>query len=185
MIWHLAGMIGALAAQAQGAMQIQCVQQAVPESWVKLLPTVVQTVVSLASIAAGVSIAVWSFRKNRQVEHEQWVRDQKKAEWRELLEAVKACERDLALISIPGKAIPDSAKSDAYQRARRVQMLFYDRLFIDDFALIGVLSKWVKISDWINMPDENRLLSAEYTSAFTGLLEELRKSARKDLGVPV
>jgi hypothetical protein len=78
-------------------VQIQCVQQAAPESWMRwLLPTIIQTVVSLASIGAGVGIAVWSFRRNRESEqnqwvrnqraaHIQWIRDQRKAEWGALI----------------------------------------------------------------------------------------------------
>jgi hypothetical protein len=83
MILHAASIAAFFVDQlAQVPVQVQCVQQAAPESWLKwLLPTIVQTVVSLASITAGVLIAVWSFRKNRQAQHEQWVRDQKKAEW--------------------------------------------------------------------------------------------------------
>jgi len=50
-----------------------------------LAQAIVQTAVSLLSIAAGVGIAVWSFRRNRQSEHEQFVRDQKQAEWKEIL----------------------------------------------------------------------------------------------------
>jgi hypothetical protein len=88
---------------------LQCVP-AEPESWVKWpLPTIVQTVVSLASITAGVLIAVWSFRKNRQSEHEQWVRnqragheqwirDQKKAEWKELISHVAVIEKEVPII---------------------------------------------------------------------------------------
>ena len=77
---------------APAPVQIQCVQQSMPESWLKwLLPTIVQTVVSLLSIFAGVAIAVRSFQANRKTEHEQWVRDQKKAEWKEIVEALNKC----------------------------------------------------------------------------------------------
>jgi hypothetical protein len=70
---------------AQAPVQVQCVQQSMPESWLKsLLPTIIQTVISLTSIIAAVCIAVASFRANKKTEHEQWIRDQKKAEWKEL-----------------------------------------------------------------------------------------------------
>jgi hypothetical protein len=78
MILHAASIAAFFADQiAQAPVVVQCVQAA-PEPMLKwLLPTIVQTVISLASISAGVLIAVWSFRKNRQTEHEQWVRNQK------------------------------------------------------------------------------------------------------------
>jgi hypothetical protein len=112
MALHAAAMLAVLVDQvAQAPVLIQCVQQSAPESWVKwLLPTIVQTVVSLASIGTGVGIAVWSFRRNRQSEHEQWVRnqkagheqwirDQKKAEWKELLIKVAAIEGVIPVVT--------------------------------------------------------------------------------------
>jgi hypothetical protein len=110
---------------AQAPVQIQCVQQTAPESWLKwLLPTIVQTVVSLASITAGVLIAVLSFRKNRQSEHEQWernqqagheqwVRDHKKAEWRELMKKVTKVVIQ-ATIDRPKPTIQNDKVSDVY-----------------------------------------------------------------------
>jgi uncharacterized membrane protein YhaH (DUF805 family) len=90
MILHAASIAAFFVDQvAQAPVQIQCVQQATPESWLKwLLPTIVQTVVSLLSIFAGVCIAVRSFRANKKTEHEQWIRDQKKVEWSALLRGV-------------------------------------------------------------------------------------------------
>jgi hypothetical protein len=90
MILHAASIVAFFVDQlAQTPVQVQCVQQPAPESWLKwLLPTIVQTVISLASITTGVCIAVASFRANKKTEHEQWIRDQKKLEWNELLKSV-------------------------------------------------------------------------------------------------
>jgi len=104
-----------------------------PESWVKwLLPTIVQTVVSLASITAGVLIAVWSFKKNRQSEHEQWKRNQKaaheqwvldhkKTEWRKLLKTAAEIQRVLRMETMTGseraREIADKLKSAAHELA--------------------------------------------------------------------
>ena len=90
MIFHAASMVALFVDQlVHSPVQIQCVQQTSPESWVKwLLPTVVQTVVRLLSIFAGVGIAVRSFRANKKSEHEQWIRDQKKEEWSALIRGV-------------------------------------------------------------------------------------------------
>lgn len=100
MFHHVACAIAqAVDAVSQSRMIVQCPQPA-PESWLKwLLPTVVQTVVSLLSIGAGVSIAVWSFRRNRQSEHEQWVRDQKRAEWRDVLKVTAEMESTIPAVS--------------------------------------------------------------------------------------
>jgi hypothetical protein len=113
MILHADSMVAFSVGQVtQAPVIVQCAQAA-PESWLKwLLPTIVQTVVSLASIAAGVLIAVCSFRANKKSEHEQWlrnqeaghvqwIRDPKKVKWRELLDAASECEVDLLIFSAP------------------------------------------------------------------------------------
>jgi hypothetical protein len=67
---------------AQAPVQIQCVlpPNADP-GWKQWIPTAV----SLLSIGIGVWIAQWSFHASSRRDHERWVLDQKKAEWRELL----------------------------------------------------------------------------------------------------
>ena len=127
MFFHPAALLAFFADQATRApVVVQC-PQAAPESWVKwLLPTIVQTVVSLLSIAAGVGIAVWSFRRNRQTEHEQWVRDQKLGEWRELISAVASVEDQIPIL-IDAKLDLDALK----QAILRVVPYLRNRLFIN------------------------------------------------------
>ena len=77
-------------AAQQNPVVVNCPASA-PEPWVKwLLPTIVQTVISLVAIGSGVWIALWSFKKNWQSEHEQWLRDQKMAEWKELIQHISS-----------------------------------------------------------------------------------------------
>ena len=99
MILHAASMAALFVDQlAQAPVQIQCVQQSTPESWLKwLLPTIVQTIVSLLSIFAGVCIAVRSFRANKTSEHEQWIRAQKKEEWKDLLAQIAEIEHEIPI----------------------------------------------------------------------------------------
>ena len=181
MVVHLVEMIGAMAAQAQGAIQVQCVQQAAAEPWVKwLLPTLVQTIVSLASIAAGVSIAVWSFRRNRQTEHEQWVRDQKKAEWRELLEAVKAAQDSLPIVArMTEESSP--ATEEMIEKVRHAQQVFFNRLFIDRSIIAPLMGSWVAVSEKAKSAISDGLL--DYTVAYLALVDSIIIAARKDLGM--
>lgn len=94
---HAVSMTAMLVGQiAQAPIVVQCGPPTSDPWWKWLLPTAVQTVVSLLSIGAGVAIAVLSFRKNRKSEqnqwvrnqraaHIQWIRDQKQAEWGALM----------------------------------------------------------------------------------------------------
>jgi len=96
---HFALMTAVLVDQAaQGPLVVQ-IPQLESDPWFKwLLPTIVQTIVSLLSIGSGVAIAVRSFRANRRSEHEQWIRDQKKAEWKELFSIISRIEQEIPVI---------------------------------------------------------------------------------------
>jgi hypothetical protein len=94
MILHAASIAAYFVDQLEQApVQIQCVQQTTPESWLKQW---IPTAISILSVGIGVWIADRSIRKNRELtlwsfnatsarDHERWVLDQKQAEWRELL----------------------------------------------------------------------------------------------------
>jgi hypothetical protein len=107
MILHAASMAALFVDQmAQAPVVVHCAQSAPEPTLEWLLPTVVLTVISVVSITAGVLIAVWSFRKHRQTEFDlwsrsqqtqqkQWLRDQEKAEWKELLVRVAEIENEI------------------------------------------------------------------------------------------
>jgi hypothetical protein len=113
MIFHAVSLIAALVGElVQAPIHVQCVLEQAHDPWWRwLLPTIVQTVVSLASITAGVLIAVWSFRKNRQSEHERWIRDRKIEEWKDLLSAAAEYEQ-LMPAGQPGSATIHAVRND-------------------------------------------------------------------------
>ncbi len=85
-------------------------QQPAPDPMLKwLLPTIVQTAVSLLSIFAGVAIAVRSFRantrseqkqweRNQRAAQDQWAREQRRAEWKELLQQIANIEHKIPVL---------------------------------------------------------------------------------------
>jgi hypothetical protein len=184
MILHAASIAAFFVDQlAQAPVQIQCVQQASSESWMKwLLPTIVQTVISLASITAGVLIAVWSFRKNRQTEHERWILDQKKAEWAELLDAINDCQDALPLVDLlAGSAPVNESIIPAYKKVLRLQQILFDRLFIGKSTLEPIMSAWFDVSEKAKMAMGGHVI--EYTVAYAVFVDKVRGAARKDLGI--
>ena len=100
MMLHTAMMAALLADPSPASpIVVQLVQKPQSESVFKWwFPTLIQTILSLGSISAGVAIAVWSFRKNSTKEHLHWTRDQKKAEWKDLLSQIAAIEEQLPMI---------------------------------------------------------------------------------------
>ena len=93
MILHAASIAAFFAPQTpQAQCVVQCVQ-AVPGTWLdRLLQILPQFIVSIIPVAGCVGITWMAFRWNRKKEHEQWVRDQKIAEWKKLLECISEFE---------------------------------------------------------------------------------------------
>jgi hypothetical protein len=170
----------------QAPIQIQCVQQAAPDSWVKwLLPTIVQTVVSLASITAGVLIAVVSFRKNKKTEHEQWlrnqkagheqwIRDQKKAEWRELLDALNATYLPMTKAKQSCRAL----NSADLLVINKFIMAVDDRMFIDEEARRSLHRKFNTFNDKYQ---KSSPIDMSVMTELKQLIEEAREDAKKDV----
>ena len=140
MILHAASIAAFFVDQlAQASVQIQCVQQSTPESWVKwLLPTIVQTVVSLASITAGVMIALWSFRVTSKRDREQWLRDQKKAEWQELLRAATQMRRVVSIGSENPLTRAQLIRAGLKSAVLELEATAASSVFLNDFFGDGV-----------------------------------------------
>jgi hypothetical protein len=136
MILHAASIAAFFVAQTQQAQcAIQCVQAA-PGTWLdRLLPTIIQTVISLASITAGVWIAVASFRANKKAEHEQWVRDQKKAEWNALLHGVANVFHITNFTTSIGwnGGIADRIATELEQALEEISIACANCIFLDNF----------------------------------------------------
>ncbi len=135
MIFHIASMAALLVNQAQASVVAQCAPSTPDPWWKWLLPTIVQTVVSLASIGAGVAIAVWSFRRNRQSERGQWIRDQKKAEWSSLLRSVANVYQITYLVNGWNRMIVDRIVSGLEPALKEVSIARANCIFLDKFRL--------------------------------------------------
>jgi len=192
-----------LHAVSMAAVFVDAVQQApsaancvpfAPEPTLRwLLPTIVQTVVSLLSIFAGVLIAVRSFRANKRTEHEQWVRnqeagheqwirDQKKAEWRELLDAINVCQDSLPLVDLLGRNAPVNIDVvQAYEKVRKLQQILFDRLFIDRTKIEPIMLAWVDVNE--RAKTAMAAQTFEYSVAYNAFVLKVRRLAREDLGI--
>jgi hypothetical protein len=187
MILHAASIAAFFAAQTQQAQcAVQCVQ-ATPDSWLKwLLPTIVQTVISLASITAGVWIAVASFRANKIAEHKQWVRDQKKAEWRELLDRVSPVCIRLTLDRPKGTMLNDKVTKElAYLVQCLDDRIFIERNIVGEIseqvtACIDTISRYtsVQVSCIESTPEDQ---GKEILKSIRDITESVRNAAKKDL----
>ena len=134
MILHAASIAALFLDQAQPA---QCVPILLDSPWKWIIQSVIP-------VAGGTLIAVWSFVQNRKSEqkqwernqrvgHEQWIRDQKKAEWRELLNAVHDCLLHCEVSIFQNATMPKLAPVVALERNRIISLyqVIDSRIFID------------------------------------------------------
>jgi hypothetical protein len=188
---------------SQAPTVIQCLQKTEPDSWLKwLLPTVIQTFVSLASIAAGVLIAVNSFRANSKKEHKQWILGQKKAEWRELLKALaKLKKKYLPIYEDPDTALAFIQEWENMQQkfdpismpfifiAQRLKNagFFEDCSFMDrtaqECAKLDLLLKLDSGAAGLNAEKSIQELYTKIETEYNGLVYETRLCAEEDLNV--
>jgi hypothetical protein len=117
---------------AQAPVQIQCVQQSAPESWLKQW---IPTAVSLLSIGIGVWIARWSFRASSERDRERWVLDQKKTEWSLLLRSVASVYQITDLLNGWNRKIADRIVSELEPALKEVSIARANCVFLGKFRL--------------------------------------------------
>jgi hypothetical protein len=206
MILHAASMAALFVDQlAQAPVQIQCVQQPTPESWLKWL---LQFALSIVPVAGGVWIALWSFHATSKRDHERWILDQKKAEWKELLVKIAEIEHELPIVFEP-----QEEHENLVAAAQSKLPLLRGALFVfPTLESSGFINEWVAFVEYllkIFMPVihadhivQNPALSGpafandreqkylyrkekeiEARNKFGTLLEELRNLAHNSLGM--
>ncbi len=208
MVFHTVTMIATLAdGAAQATIQVQCaLQQATDPWWRWLLPTVVQTAVSLLSVVAGVAIAVWSFRRNRKTEHEQWIRDQKRSDWKQLLKAV--AEFGMIVPAVSKIEVDYIQVAEGLISAiQRVEEAYANCLFLEDFLknernrdlILAFLQHSTDVASKILSPDhrirlsrtdqdkldvsnERSDLSLALRNDYVNFMQTLRSEAHRDIG---
>lgn len=172
MISSIASMVAVLAAQSnQSPTVVQCALP-IPEPWWRwLLPTIVQTVVSLASITAGVWIALWSFRATSKKDHDRWVLDQKKAEWSSLLHSVANVYQITYLANGWHRKIADRIVSELEQAVREVSFARANCVFLDKFRLNNEGSK--KITEFLR----SATIQSQRIKGNLGLFDSIQERA--------
>jgi len=176
MILHAISMIASLIQETpQPPCVVKCVANSGQDPLLSRL--IFAAIPSIFALGIAWLVFVWNGHK----EHKRWILDQKKAEWREILDAIKTCEDFLPVTGESWKQVSEEVKLEAYERTRNVQQLFYDRLFVDHSAVERILSRWNAINELIMR--EDIVPALKYRSAYIELVEFTRGAARKDLGI--
>jgi hypothetical protein len=167
---------------AQAPVIVQCAQAAPEQTWKwwfgALAPWVGPILSTIGSIYVAWRVFRWQGKKDR----EQWLLDQKKAEWRELLDAIHVNEPHIVRLGLPQE--PTLENVDMVKWVHKVTHLFQSRLFIDDSLILPMLSRWNDAYGKAKKGQRGDILARdEADSEFRTLINEIRENARIDLRV--
>ena len=173
MAFQIASFAAVLADQVAKTSTVGACLQVAPDPWWKWL---FQTV---APVAGGTLIAVWSFHSTGKRDHDRWVLDQKKAEWGALLSAIRECRPLIDRVVYMGAVGWERMAPDTANSIQAIYQLLEGSLFIDRMTLNPVLAVWLQLIEITKKGED----SLQYTVAFAALMQELLNAARKDLGI--
>jgi hypothetical protein len=133
----------ALLQTANSPIQIHCISQTALETWLKQLP---QIVLCLVPAIVAIWIARWSFSANRRKEHKQWLRDQTKAEWKELMVKIATIEQEIPVIftGLPDHATLESTVMNILPILRGT-IFVYPRIVSS-----GFIDKWMTFVQYVS-----------------------------------
>lgn len=145
MLQHIGSTVAAFVdTVAQAPIQVQCVPPAT-ESWTKWL---LQFALSIIPVAGGVGIALWSFRATSERDHKQWIRDQSKAEWKEILLRIAELERDIPIVLT---GIPEHKGLEA--AVLEILPLLRGSLFVyPELDVNGFVERWESFVAYVSGP---------------------------------
>lgn len=110
------------------------------------LATILEFTQIVVPVAGGVWIAWMAFRWNRQKEHQQWVLDQKKAEWKALLIQVAEIEHQIPVI-VTG--VPDHRNLES--SIMKILPLLRGTLFIYPvLESSGFIANWQELLGYVS-----------------------------------
>jgi hypothetical protein len=184
MILHAASFAAFFVDQAtQSQCLVKCVSDAGHDSiWARLLFEAVPSILAL-----GIAALVFYWNGGR--EHKRWVLDQKRAEWRELLDVINECQLDILVASAPVNQAPARSRNDlmdANLKLMKAERVLDDRVFIDRSVLRPLITKWrtaLKKTEEAANSSDPFVTSVESYVSFKQLIKAVREAAKKDLGI--
>jgi len=185
MMLHLVTTAAVFVDQVQQApMVAQCVQPAPEPEWKWWLGALAPWVGPLLSGLVSIYIAWRVFRWQGKKDRAQWLLDQKKAEWRELLDLVRECCFDLAKGLDQRGVFTLESKTESLERLTRVSAVLETRVFIDRSILKPLISQYAAIFASVESrsraTDDSVIVDGLYRD-YLALIEAVREAAKKDL----
>jgi len=182
MILHAVTIAALLVDQlAYAPVMIQCAQSAPEPEWKWWISALAPWIGPLLSGVVGIYVAWKVFHWQGKKDRGQWIWDQKRVEWRELLSGMNSVYFPMALAKQMKKPLP----LDGSQRLLELSQCFQDRVFIDAVILTKFQNRLENYALEYIDESEDKLASDEVKSIVLDKLKtltiEVREAAKKDL----
>ena len=181
---HAAAMIAVFVDQMQQApVVVQCPSALNPD------PIFARFIFAFVPSIFALAIAWLVFVWNGGREQKQWVRDQKKAEWRGLLDFTSECWIALEISSQPKdgfKAGEPAFVTDAKLKLLEIDQLLDTRIFIDQSVIGPIRAKWREARERAAQGSDSssdKIAGSHALLLHSILICYLREAAKKDLGI--
>jgi hypothetical protein len=123
--------------------------------------------------------------------HQEWINDNKKTEWRELIDALRESIRVMAYrydSEMPWKVTPGADERHDEETIRKGEVVIRDRIFISKTVQeSGLFQQWVELSKERDEADvsfkERPKTLPKFLEAAHNFQRELTRISRKDLGI--
>jgi len=148
------------------------------------------TIVSALGVASFVSTVI-SLLATAHLQHKSWVKDNKKQEWRELIDALREAIRVMASHyddQLPSNIISGEEERYREQAKRKGEVIIRDRIFISrKVRESGLFEQWVALSKecedaYASFKDRPRLYR-DFEGKAHKFQEDLIRVSREDLGI--
>ena len=187
---------------ATPSLQIQCV---IPTGLTPHSVQISQVLLTLTPVIVAVCIAYFSFEATRNKEHRQWVRDQKKSEWKDVLTQLASIENNIPVLvtGIPEHKTLENDVLNILPLLRSTVFVYpvlvssgflgewqeflgyvsgsFKRVISTNLAVQKGMVDPVTIDDRIKWSDQSARVEVEIRQRFYRLLERLREVAHKDM----
>jgi hypothetical protein len=145
-----------------------------PETW-KWIGELSGRVWAVAGPLVGVLVGAWLATRNQK---RQWFLDNKRGEYRELLDTLADCGSKFAIIyGHKSSLVEGSEIKIAGEAARNSANVIFSRLFIaQEMQELGMMDRWTKA---VSLLQETRD-GPRFAVTLDGIMDDIRKAALKD-----
>jgi hypothetical protein len=119
--------------------------------------------------------------------HQVWVKDNKKLEWRELIDAIQNAIRIMGYrygINVPAGSLKTRDVESYFDARRKAELTLRDRIFISKTVdSCGLMTIWIELIEQGIKAEEDHKSAVRFSEMSYSLNRQLIYASREDLGL--